>query len=342
METDYHKLIICTFDVKLIQSANYKKKIDELINFICASNNDVICLQGINDVKLLKNIINRVNGLNNDTNIDAKFYVFPNIDKPSDKTLNNYADIFKITWTKSTEQDLSNVDCLIISKYPIISTSKIEMKWDNILEFKYVYIANIDFNGVLISIYNAAFMNDFIGISNVQIRKSQIKLLKDIIETNIEHLTESAKTKYKSYCFRHIHIIACLSNITELLNDDINNEYLYFLRMVKCIDAYRYIRSIKCIDANNKKDATTSCGLRTNYILVYCDKKISNDMTENIIHTIGNALFKNNKLIIVNSIINKSLLYYDDFPIITTFLLEKSDSILNDTVDDSDVAISID
>jgi hypothetical protein len=190
------------------------------------------------------------------------------------------------------------------------------MKWDNIMENKFVYVSNINFNNILLSVYNIAFLNDFIGISNTSVRKRQIKQLKEIIRLNT---LEIESDTYNSYDKRNIHVLTCLSNITELLNDDINNEYLYFIRYIKCIDIYRYTQTVKCIGSDNKKDATTICGLRTNYILLFCDDvKLINNLPQ-----LENIIYKNNKLIITNSIIYKSLTCYNNYPIISSFLLKK-------------------
>jgi len=350
---NFHKLTICSFDVRLMQSANYKKKIDELMNFIQSSNIDIICLQGIHNTRLLKFIIKKILLLNIDQH-NPFFHTFPTIDtsqlyQDTDNTLNNRNDVLKITWSKSNDQDLSNIDCLIISKFRIISCGKEEMKWDNITENRFVYVTNINFNGILLSIYNAGFLNDFIGISNSPIRRCQIKQLKKIINANTENIKRD-KHIYKMAINENINIITCLANITEILNNDINPEYLHFIRTLKCIDVYRYVQTIKQKYSNNKKDATTLCGLRMNYVLLYCD---DDNLNENLDNTSGNIackieniVYKNNKLIIVNSTINKMLVYYDDYPIISSFLIEKQLSVRKDdessSGDEEDIAIEID
>ncbi len=341
---------MCSFDVRLMQSANYKKKIDELINFIYVSNIDIICLQGIHDTKLLKCIIKKILLFNTNQPNDNVFYTFPavELDQETDNTLNNYNDVLKITWSKSNDQDLTNVDCLVVSKFRIITSSKVEMKWDNITENRFAYISNIDFNGVLLSIYNVSFLNDFVGISNAPIRKYQIRQLKKIIDANIDGIDRDKKF-YEMVDNRNIHIISCLANITEMLNNDINNEYLYFIRTIKCIDIYRYIQTIKHNSSNNKKDATTLCGLRMNYILLYCNDNNLNDtlnQQENIASKIENIIYKNNKIVLINSIINKTLVYYDDYPIISSFLIEqksyKNQLDQQSQCEDDDIAVEID
>ena len=327
---NFHKLNVCSFDVRLMQSANYKKKIDELINFIQLSNIDVICLQGIHDTKLLKCIIKKILLSNTNHPNENNFYTFPTLDVSqlhldTDNMADNYSNVLRVTWSKSNDQDLTNIDCLIVSKFRIITSSKVEVKWDNITENRFAYISNIDFNGILLSIYNVSFLNDFVGISNIPIRKFQIRQLKKIIDANTECIDRDKKF-YEMVNNKNIHIISCLANITEMLNNDINNEYLYFIRTIKCIDVYRYIQTVKRNCPKNKKDATTLCGLRMNYILLYCNDDKLNDILnqqENIAYKIENIIFNNNKIIIINSIINRTLTYYDDYPIISSFLVEK-------------------
>ena len=314
--TNFFNLNICTFNTRLSQSVNYKNKIDELIDFIEKSDLDIICLQGIRDIKILKIIAKKLFVFNKESK-GTSFSIFPVIDsfyfQHNDQIDHNSDDIIKITWSNSNDVSLCNIDCLIISKYDIISGTKSEIRGYE--KEKYAFVANINVRGILVSIYNVSLTGDFIGTTNGPVRKHQIRQLKLIVSANSDKL--KTDNCYSEYDKKNIHIISCLGCIQELFNGEINDEYLLFTRTLKVIDIYRYIQSLKNVVANNMNDSTNIEGYRSNYMLLYCeDLQTPNQISEKI--------YNDHKIVIINSIITKLLKSYEDYPVITTFLVEKS------------------
>jgi hypothetical protein len=310
----FHELNICAFNVRLYQSTMYQEKIQKLINFIYTSKYDIICLHGIHDVKILKTIINKIHTHNN-IDIKNKLITYPLIETfINNKQYDDVNDIIQITWSGSDNIDFTAVDSLIISRHEIITGSKINIPNSE----KYFYVANINFNNIIISIYNTSFKNDFVGTSNSVIRKIEIDQLKDLIECNNENI--KMDNFYDGYANRCIHVICCQANIVELSNNDINNEYLYFIRSLCALDTYRYIQTIKGKTINNAIDATNIGGSRCDYILV---GNLKNDEFEHI-ENIEKSIYEHNKLLVVNSTIKPNIHLYEDYPIITSFYVEKN------------------
>lgn len=337
--SDYDSLTVCTLNTRFVQSVNYKDKINMLTDFLFDSNYDIVCLQGINDHKLLRLIVKNIFNRNLTTTDPNKLTTYPLIETFYVVTnTDSNGDILKITWSNSDDTNLSEINSLIITKCNIISGTKI-ITTQSCSEDKNFYLVNIEFNGVLISVYNATLQNDFIGISNLPTRKIQINQLKDYISQNNDHI--KSDNIYKKYTDRNINIICCQANINELYNNDISGEYLYFTRTLKALDSFRYIKTIKG-KSINLSDSTNVAGTRNNYIL------LTNLNTKDFddIKNIYKALYSDQKIIIVNSVVGPEIHSYDDYPVVTTLMIKKlSDNeklslSQNDQVDE-DIAIEI-
>lgn len=345
VDEELNELNICTFNTRLFQSINYSEKIDNLINFITTSDCNVICLQGINDVKLLRIIIKKLFKHNLNDNLN-KLTTYPMIEsfylntEYSGELLVNdtaSAEVMKITWSNSDGDNMAEIDSLIITKENIISGSKLPLKsFELNSKVTNVYIANIEWNNTIISIYNTSFQSDFVGISHEQQRKIQIKELRDIVLENYKNVMTCED--YVEYNKKGINIICCQSSIRELLNNTINPEYLYFTRTLNSLDTYRYVQTLKGITINSDYDSTDISGARSSYILL---AGLNTHNFENI-ELIGKELFNTHNLIIVNAKIKKFKLY-EDFIVSTTFLskhLNKQETISKENKLE-DIAIEI-
>lgn len=322
-----HNLIefnVCSFNVRLAQSANYIEKVEGLINYLTTSKNNVICLQNINDTKILKHIVKRIFKYNLTATQNNKLLTYPmietfylnsgdiNVSLSTSALINN---TLKLTWSNSDDNNIDSINSLIITKENIISCSKAEMTSFQLNEkTNWVYVVNIEWHGYILSIYNTTFQNDFVGISNVDLRKIQIKEIKSIVESNSLHISKDEE--YSEFINKKINIVCCQSNIKELLNNEVNQEYLYFTRTLKSLDTHRYVQTLKGINMNTFRDATDLSGSRNNYILLSGLETTGYDNVEHI----GKDLYINHNLIIINSQV-KTLNFYEDNPIISTFLM---------------------
>lgn len=316
-----NELKICTFNTRLFQSVNHREKLDILMDFITRCDYNVICLQGINDVKLLRTIIKRIFRHNLEKNIKNRLSTYPMIETfHLNSYVNNFVsngvdstDVLKITWSNSGDDDMWGIDSLIITKENIISGSKMKMPTLQLREYdSYIYVANIEWNNTVISIYNVTLQADFIGISNEELRKKQIKELDKIIIDNSGNVMR--ENEYLELNKKNINVICCQSNIREFLNNQISKEYLYFTRTLNSLDTHRYVQTLKGRKINNELDATDISGTRSNYILLANLDTKKFDKVENI----GEYLYQKNNLIIANSETQK-LKLYEDFITSTTF-----------------------
>lgn len=319
IKNDYINFKVCSFNVRLTQTTNYQEKIKHLINFVVTSDIDVLCLQGIKDSKILRLISLHIKKYNKRN--DNKIIMHPIVDDAfvdlNNQDSDDVFDVLKVTWGNSDNTDLSAIDTVILSRYPIIT--KFQAEVSHIIKYKNrnFYIININFHGIIISIYNAMLQNDYIGISNSSVRRNQVSCLLKAINKNISQI--NSDEIYSKYDYRNIHIVCCNSDIMELCNNEINNEYLAFTRILNALDTYRYIRTLKNKQANQAKDSTNVGGTRTNYILLAG----LNTKGFETISNIGKSLISNNKLLIINASIFRDITSYEDRPVITHFILKK-------------------
>lgn len=333
-------LKICSFNARLIQTPQNEYRLAELIEYITTDTYDVMCIQGIYDNKILRYIVKQIFNFNVRSE-KIKLSIFPTLDffymnSKSER------DILKITWSDSNNFEMKGISSLTITKHTILNGTKINFSIDSSPNSG-LYICNIIYNNIIISIYNISLENDNIGILNSSVRQEQIKNIKDKINLNVDHINNDEI--YQKYDKRNIHILCCLSNIMEIYNNDINQEYLYFIRTLKCIDTYRYIQTIKDIRPDISKDITNKGGYRSNYILLYV-----NDISNTInINDISEKIYKKRKIVIFDTSVDKTMILYEDYPISTNFLVEKSSIVgdpLNSDLDistsDDNIAIEID
>lgn len=333
---EFKNLIVCSFNIRLVQSANYLEKIDNLINFITSSDYNVVCLQGIHDINLLKIFAQKI--FEHNVTSCNKLTTYPVLESiyPAARLSQQYkqrthdddnivddftsADILKITWSNSYEEDISDIKSIIITKENIVSASKIKMQSvDSDYDECWMYVVNLEWNNKIVSVYNVTLEHDYVGISNIELRKCQLEELLGMINANIQHVTENEE--YFSFGntqnVSQINIVCCQSNIKELLNSDINNEYLYFTRSLKSLDTYRYVQTLKGKNISLPNDATDLSGSRNNYILL---SMLNVDNFE-ILENIGKYLYNNYKLLIINSQI-KEINLFEDYAVITHFIGE--------------------
>lgn len=322
---DLIELNVCTLNTRFFQSVNYLEKINLLINFIINSDIEIICLQEINDVRLTRTIVKKIFKYNL-TSKTKKLVTYPMTelfyltDKDSNEFLMNdtdSAEIMRLTWSNSDDNNITEIDSLIITKENIISSSKVMLKSFTLnTKPTYVYIANIEWNNTIVSIYNTTFQNDYVGISHEDQRKTQINELNEIIIKNNENINKM--NDYMEYNKKNINIVCCQSNIKELLNNTINKEYLYLTRKLNSLDTYRYVQTLKGIVINNEKDSTDVSGMRNNYVLL---AGLNTEKFENF-KLIGKELYDSHNLIIVNAKIKKIKLF-EDYAVIVTFLSKR-------------------
>jgi len=306
IKLDEPKLIIYSLNLRLNNSSNNQDKLEEIKHIITDLTYDIICFQGIDNDTSLKAIVKMIETHNYS---NKKLMTYPQFTASSPNSSKKLLDIIKITWNNIIESE-SNIDCIIITKHNIINGAKMQ-----ITNNKYCFIANIDYFGTIISVYNCNLDNDLTGISMTNNRHSQITcIMKNLALPNIEHINQYLTIRYE---YRGIHILCCQSNISELYNDVSNPEYHDMIRILNALDIHRYIQIIKKIKANNSNDATSINESRTNYtLLILLDVELLKDVQK-----IGKYLSTNFNMYLINSIICQNANVFEDYPTIITLLL---------------------
>lgn len=199
-------------------------------------------------------------------------------------------------WTVFPENEV-NFSNLIITKYPILS-GKTEMI-DIITgtkDIKFINIINIDFNGVIVSIYNFTLQKDFTGISNKLIREIQIKKIALEMAKNIKFVE-------KEYNRKHIGILCANMNIYQYKDTVINDEYNESLKILDGVNLH-----MTKINTNN-------------YILLCAHNMGININSKDI----KKMIYKKYGIIVKNSYTKENINYIDFFeehPVIATLMIE--------------------
>ena len=311
-----YQMKICSFDTNLDQSIYQKNKIKTIVELINNNkiNIDILCLQNIADIKKLKLLINELS-----SNVNLHFY--PSIDvlnqivpvSPTSKSILN------TVWSKSNDPDdvLLNITSIIISKHSIINgtLNKISsfLNQDN-----YVYNANINFNGMVVSVYNITLQKDFTGISNKKVREEEIHWFHKIISKNKEEIT--INNIFDNYSKNNIHVICANLNISEYKNNYINTEFINCIKKLKSLDIYRYNKYMKNIVKDNSKSI-----IRKDYILLIiddCDQFDQYCSNDEQINRINSYIYDKFKLSIKTNVVIDFIDHFENYPNISVFVVE--------------------
>lgn len=360
---DFCPLRIATLYADIDESINKKTKIDTIVEYFMKKYHgyklDVLCLQGIRNYRIMKEIItafkeriekyNDTNKHGYNTAIYLEFY--PDI--TTQNSLDN--NIINTYW--STNDGVNYYDKLIITRHNILQTADVHIgsnrkdiiyrninlmtntkvtgsDSDEILDmYKYVQVVNLNVDGTFVSIYNIDLEYDTLGISNTKERKRQIKQLKRIIEENRKRslLDEVRQFVHGDNtfiaCNRNIHIVVGAFHINEVKNNELSTEYLKMCNTLNGIDIHRWIsllrKDIKFYETNVRFTKDTFTILVSPNISDMFNNR--NDEKSNMsINVKSQKLFEEHKLVIINSTVTKNIVdmnKFTNYPEDTIFML---------------------
>jgi hypothetical protein len=304
---------------------------------------DVLCIQGIHNYRVLKELLKafreRVktynDGCKNTCNKTLYLEYYPDI-KNLTETLNS-------TTCSTTDFDINNNyhNKLIISRYAILQSSNIfldiqpehkdDIKFihndiDTSIIDKYIQLVNLNVEGTYISIYNIDLKEDNIGINNTKERQTQIHKINKIINNNRMNASKPETRQFiygdTTYiaCDRNIHIITGMFNIDKYKNSLLSPEYTKLCSILNGIDINQLVSIIK---NDNIQHHTNARFTKNTYTFLISD---SNNTAQYDTEQFTKTLFADHKLVIINSIIathivdmNKFINYPED----TLFMLYK-------------------
>lgn len=360
-------LRVVTLNADIDESINKNDKINTIIEYFmkpCYGYYvDIMCLQGIRNVRILTEIVTafkkRINKYNkkNANTIDLEYY--PDIDV-SKKDDNN------IYWsTSESDDDITYYDKLVISRHNILQTADVPIPINNgdIMNpihtddvrlmintvdsddisnvYKYAQVVNLSIHGIFVSIYNVDLENDSIGISNTKERRQQLRDIKKIIDINRQRsLDERVRqcrynkqydhTSYKNTTMsediaanRDIHIVTGMFHINEIKNNALSPEYTRMCNILNAFDTHRWIAALR---RNTNFYESNVRFTKDTYTLL-----ISKNVTSYTnIHSRSHKLFEEHKIVIISSFIAKNIVDMNNFtnyPEDTLFMLYKPDLI---------------
>lgn len=297
---------ICSLYANLTMSVLVENKILSIVNlfFDKKYDIDILCLQGILDTKLCRIILKQI------YEKSSKIYAYPSLDTFGLVSNNS----LELTLSRSNDE-IQYIDCLTLSKYPIINSAKVKLTNDLIDYDKFIYISNIEVYDTVISIYNFELQADSMGRNNKNIRLKQLNEINDTIKINKEKINNDEYILYNN----NLHFLCTALNVDELRDKQTHNEYIDCLKKINGLDLYRYVRTLKGQNTNNSIDSTNINGKRSEYILLILDSL--SKITE--IESIKNILYNEMKIIVKNNLIIKNLTDLDNYAILSLVLIKK-------------------
>lgn len=259
LPNDYKLIKIVSYNVRLIFSSPLRAN---KIGFFLSRahdniDNDIICLQGIYDDES-RNII--IDIFKNDY---PNIYIIPESES-SVKNLEKYQSPVSISnrrIKKNEEYGCKNVGIMILSKYEVLDykCKKFKEIGNSTTEHTGIVCININIDNNIISIYNTQMQSDYKDIiSNVDIRKIQLKQITSFIKSNIDHIHKNPY--FKIYKNTDVNLIMGSFNIQgKNMNEKyLTNEYLDLIND-NYFDIYKTINEDINHIFENRKD----------YILLY-------------------------------------------------------------------------
>jgi hypothetical protein len=308
---------IGSYNINLNDSINRSEHIKNIVNYVFSEISsitlDVICLQGMRDRKLMRTIMKEIYKVSQKNKKPVDIIPKLNFKNIGSCDSNTYKMLMSYD-----ETDYSDNTNMIISRYPIISSS-----YKILHSNKTLLIANISIDDYIISIYNTELTCDYLGISNSLIRKKEIEDIKsemNINLINLEKINNSLNQYQNKYIIKNINFLCGILNINEIINDNINPELLHFLSILNAVDIFRIMEeNIEILDLyNNNSKNTRDC-----YILAIID---SIDIIQTNKYLI-NKLSKNHNTNIIAYYIVETFKSNDYYPIEIILLLNQQDKI---------------
>ncbi|VBB18421.1 hypothetical protein YASMINEVIRUS_884 [Yasminevirus sp. GU-2018] len=355
--SDFCPLRIATLYADIDESINKKKKIETIVEYFMKPYHgyyiDVLCIQGIRNPRILKEIVStfkkHIEQYNDDhrSGYNKSIYLeyFPDVGVPS----NHENDLY---WsTSESENEIEYYDKLIISRHSILQSADIQIGSDrreinkqiNASTFKndaklminntdsdevsnvykYVQIVNLNVDGTFVSVYNVDLEDDSIGISNNKERRKQIQDLREIVEINRQRSIVDEVRQFVHgdntfiACNRDIHIVTGVFHINEIKNGSVSSEYNRMCATLNGFDTHRWIASLR----KNTENSTTNVRFTKDTYTMLVSKNLTTHPDQN---SRSQKLFEEHKVVVINSNIAKNIVdmnQFTNYPEDTIFML---------------------
>lgn len=277
---------ICTYNVNIRNSINLSNKTKDIISYITEpfynKKCDIISLQGINDYKSATSIVKYLKQYQDNNNL--QLYYAPNISEIDiNDNINSITDNIIISSINRAIENKSSskpsrknsyykkneFQNMIISKYPILTYIYSELDndhdIDDILGIKTIIGANVLIHNNIISVYSTELSPNIeaANLDNAFVREKELIAINDVIHNNIDDIIDIIKLK-PEFNRSDLHYITGTFNITDVLNNDLNQEYINMLSNCHYLDIYRTLYNI-----NDVPGYTNTLNNRSDYVFIY-------------------------------------------------------------------------
>lgn len=301
---EYTQLIkISSFYINLDNNINRQNTVNYIIKYIFDIYDieiDIICIQGINDISLVKILVDGIKRYSDIIKIPV--FIIPDI--KLDNVIFDY---------DNKSDDNNNINSITISKYPVLTSSIVSLSnsIENLSNPNKCIIINVNIEGYVISIFNITLSKDFLGISNIDCRKQEIKKLREYIKINNDTINKWIDNCGIKIINKNVNIICGNFNIPKIKNSKMNTE---LLNILKYLDA---------IDVNNIHTNIINSKLDNNECHILSQLKKNAKLLDN--NSIIKYSFKKLGIACINSYIRKKICSNNYHPIEAIFLLNKKE-----------------
>lgn len=285
-----------------------------IFSFIYGIDIDILCIQGINNMKFLELLLKEIYKTSVKMNIPIQ--ISPNINfKEKQKSISSSIKLS----LENIKESITSTNNIIISKYPIISERDIILKENDeeLLVKTCGILANINIDGYIVSIYNLNLSEDYLGISN---KNSRTRELESLL-THINENTTYIKKKFTNLINNNINIICGIFNIREVIDSNLNKEYIDIIKQFNAMDCYRCYNISKF---SEEIGITNMDGFRDCYILL---SFVNGDFVINYNNIKGllKYIYVKYGISLIKSHILKNIKSKNYYAIETIFLMDKKE-----------------
>lgn len=323
---------ISTLNVNLNDNINRDNDIKIISEYVFSElygiENDIICLQGINNDEFNNKLISKIKSLSKIKKVPIQIVPIINPNKCKNDELASHENSIEEIWNTKYEINNVNNSNIIISKYPILASKIIKLNTRDInnKETKHAIVANINISGYIVSIFNIFLTEDYIGVSNNKYRNDEIINLMKFINENTNYIKEQNKLLWKnSLIIKNINLICGCFNIPEIINNKINAEFINIFKNAKLIDLF------KCYNMSKKNyiDGNTVNNYRNCYMTLHYYNS-SNSITEMLdVNGLFKKIFDIYGIGIILSCVINHIQINQYHPIETIFILYKKEKIID-------------
>lgn len=302
-----YPLKISSFCVDMSNTFAKDISINSIVKHFFTENNgypiDVMCLQRINSmdiymdiIKTFKNYVEEYNRKYPGATIELFYYPYDHEDNSSMSS--NISEEYD-TWSLSdrTSYDETTYGKLIVSRYEsvvYVEDKRYNDRKHDTLKNYHDYISKPVKNNK-IQVLNISVDNFIVSIYNLDLNQMDSPM--DIEENidNILYLVKANETEVRLHCgmrdrydYRSLHIMCGMIGLNEIQNNEMNKQYVKFVKSVRTVDLLRYVTGMRDQNMLDNIYNTNLMFTRDNFVFIHTktDQKLDD------IDELGDKIYK--------------------------------------------------